>query len=87
MQQEPAPARSPGPQQNPVLPQAPTMPPPEPPTEGHQPSPSPSPTEVLLRLGRWGLGFVDLLWSEDGGRGGWVGENRWERTRKLGQVP
>ncbi|XP_072807127.1 protein PML isoform X3 [Vicugna pacos] len=45
MQQEPAPAGSPGPQQDPALPYAPTMPPPESPSEGHQPSPSPSPTE------------------------------------------
>ncbi|XP_010953578.1 protein PML isoform X2 [Camelus ferus] len=44
MQQEPAPAGSPGPQQDPALPYAPTMPPPEPPSEGHQPSPSPSPS-------------------------------------------
>ncbi|KAI2575073.1 PML nuclear body scaffold [Homo sapiens] len=42
---EPAPARSPRPQQDPARPQEPTMPPPETPSEGRQPSPSPSPTE------------------------------------------
>ncbi|XP_032030780.1 protein PML isoform X4 [Hylobates moloch] len=42
---EPAPARSPRPQQDPARPHAPTMPPPETPSEGRQPSPSPSPTE------------------------------------------
>ncbi|PNJ43154.1 LOW QUALITY PROTEIN: PML isoform 6 [Pongo abelii] len=41
---EPAPARSPRPQQDPAQPHAPTMPP-ETPSEGRQPSPSPSPTE------------------------------------------
>ncbi|XP_059036402.1 protein PML isoform X2 [Mustela lutreola] len=42
MQQEPAPARSPGPQQDPALPHTPTMPLPESVPEGHQPSPSPA---------------------------------------------
>uniref|UniRef100_A0A8D2GHJ9 Protein PML n=1 Tax=Theropithecus gelada TaxID=9565 RepID=A0A8D2GHJ9_THEGE len=42
---EPAPARSPRPQQDPARPHAPTMPPPETPSEGRQPSPSHSPTE------------------------------------------
>ncbi|XP_044088203.1 protein PML isoform X6 [Neovison vison] len=42
MQQEPAPARSPGPQQDPALSHTPTMPPPESVPEGHQPSPSPA---------------------------------------------
>ncbi|XP_032100689.1 protein PML isoform X7 [Sapajus apella] len=45
MQQEPAPARSPGPQQDPARPHAPTMPPPDTPSEGRQPSPSHSPAE------------------------------------------
>ncbi|KAL4701419.1 hypothetical protein H8959_015423 [Pygathrix nigripes] len=45
---EPEPARSPRPQQDPARPHAPTMPPPETPSEGRQPSPSHSPTEVLL---------------------------------------
>ncbi|XP_073068273.1 protein PML isoform X7 [Manis javanica] len=45
MQQEPAPAGSPGPQQDPALPHTPTMPPPESLSEGHQPNPSHSPTE------------------------------------------
>lgn len=62
MQQEPAPARSSGPQQDSAPPRAPTMPSPESLSEGHQPSPGHSPTEVLLGLGRWDLGFVDLLW-------------------------
>ena len=65
MQQEAAPARSPGPQQDPALPHAPTMPPPESLSEGHEPSHSP--TEVLvLRLGRWGSGFVDFAWGRCG---------------------
>lgn len=68
MQQEPAPAGSPGPQQDPALPHTPTMPPPESLSEGHQPNPSHSPTEVLLGLGRWGLGFVDLLGSGRGAK-------------------
>ncbi|XP_061036045.1 protein PML isoform X1 [Eubalaena glacialis] len=42
MQQEAAPARSPGPQQDPALPHAPTMPPPESLSEGHEPSHSPT---------------------------------------------
>ncbi|KAG3262255.1 promyelocytic leukemia, transcript variant X2 [Ictidomys tridecemlineatus] len=42
MQQEPAAAGSPGLQQDPVLPHTPTMPPPESPSEGHQPSHSPA---------------------------------------------
>ncbi|XP_004758440.1 protein PML isoform X7 [Mustela putorius furo] len=42
MQQEPAPARSPGPQQDPALLHTPTMPLPESVPEGHQPSPSPA---------------------------------------------
>ncbi|XP_017720587.1 PREDICTED: protein PML isoform X3 [Rhinopithecus bieti] len=42
---EPEPARSPRPQQDPARPHAPTMPPPETPSEGRQPSPSHSPTE------------------------------------------
>ncbi|XP_011822500.1 PREDICTED: protein PML isoform X3 [Mandrillus leucophaeus] len=42
---EPAPARSPRPQQDPARPHAPTMPPPRDPREGRQPSPSHSPTE------------------------------------------
>ncbi|XP_017403525.1 protein PML isoform X3 [Cebus imitator] len=45
MQQEAAPARSPGPQQDPARPHAPTMPPPDTPSEGRQPSPSHSPAE------------------------------------------
>nr|ABB59727.1 promyelocytic leukemia protein [Saguinus oedipus] len=45
MQQEPAPARSPGPQQDTARPHAPTMPPPGTPSEGRQPSPSHSPAE------------------------------------------
>ncbi|XP_058398033.1 protein PML isoform X3 [Diceros bicornis minor] len=45
MQQEPAPARSPGSQQDPALPHTPTMPPPESLSEDHQPSPSHCPTE------------------------------------------
>uniref|UniRef100_F6TIF3 Protein PML n=1 Tax=Callithrix jacchus TaxID=9483 RepID=F6TIF3_CALJA len=45
MQQEPAPARSPGPQQDTARPHAPTMPPPDTPSEGRQPSPSHSPAE------------------------------------------
>ncbi|KAM9183237.1 protein PML isoform 3-T3 [Dugong dugon] len=44
MQQEPAPARSSGPQKDPALPDLPIMPPPESPFEDHQPSPSPSPS-------------------------------------------
>ncbi|XP_023408667.2 protein PML isoform X3 [Loxodonta africana] len=51
MQQEPAPARSPGPQEDPALPDSPTMPPPGSPSEGHQSSLSPSrssnPTEQI----------------------------------------
>ncbi|XP_044774348.1 protein PML isoform X7 [Neomonachus schauinslandi] len=50
MQQEPAPAGSSGPQQDPALPHTPTMPPPESVSEGHQPSPSHSPAEVLLAM-------------------------------------
>ncbi|XP_059952999.1 protein PML isoform X2 [Mesoplodon densirostris] len=42
MQQEAVPARSPGPQQDPALPHAPTMPPPESLSEGHEPSHSPT---------------------------------------------
>uniref|UniRef100_A0A8D2D5A0 Protein PML n=1 Tax=Sciurus vulgaris TaxID=55149 RepID=A0A8D2D5A0_SCIVU len=42
MQQEPASARSPGLQQDPVLPHTPTMPPPDSPSGGHQPSHSPA---------------------------------------------
>uniref|UniRef100_UPI0040386023 protein PML isoform X2 n=1 Tax=Callospermophilus lateralis TaxID=76772 RepID=UPI0040386023 len=42
MQQEPAAAGSPGLQQDPVLPHTPTMPPPESPSGGHQPSHSPA---------------------------------------------
>uniref|UniRef100_A0A8C9HZD5 Protein PML n=1 Tax=Piliocolobus tephrosceles TaxID=591936 RepID=A0A8C9HZD5_9PRIM len=42
---EPESARSPRPQQDPARPHAPTMPPPENPSEGRQPSPSHSPTE------------------------------------------
>uniref|UniRef100_A0A5F5Q356 Protein PML n=1 Tax=Equus caballus TaxID=9796 RepID=A0A5F5Q356_HORSE len=45
MQQEPVSARSPGPPQDSALPHAPTMPPPESLSEGHQPSPSHCPTE------------------------------------------
>ncbi|XP_060009644.1 protein PML isoform X3 [Lagenorhynchus albirostris] len=42
MQQEPKPAGSPGPQQDPALPHAPTMPPPESLSEGHEHSHSPT---------------------------------------------
>ena len=59
MQQDPEPTGSPGPQQDPALPHSPSMPPPESLSEGHQSSHSDSPTEVLLRLGRWGSGFVN----------------------------
>ncbi|XP_046506148.1 protein PML-like isoform X3 [Equus quagga] len=45
MQQDPVSARSPGPPQDSALPHAPTMPPPESLSEGHQPSPSHCPTE------------------------------------------
>ncbi|XP_068847538.1 protein PML isoform X2 [Capricornis sumatraensis] len=48
MQQDPEPAGSPGPQQDPALPHSPSMPPPESLSEGHQSSHSDSPTEVLL---------------------------------------
>ncbi|XP_076978434.1 protein PML [Tamandua tetradactyla] len=44
-QWEPAPAGSPGPRRDPVLPHVPTMPPPESPSEGPQPSHSSSPAE------------------------------------------
>lgn len=62
MQQEPAPAGSLEPKQDSALPHTPTMPHPESLSEDHQPSPGHSLTEVRLGLGRWGLGFVDLLW-------------------------
>uniref|UniRef100_A0A8C2P8L2 Protein PML n=1 Tax=Capra hircus TaxID=9925 RepID=A0A8C2P8L2_CAPHI len=45
MQQDPEPAGSPGPQQDPALPHSPSMPPPESLSEGHQSSHSDSPTE------------------------------------------
>ncbi|XP_042091201.1 protein PML isoform X3 [Ovis aries] len=45
MQQDPEPAGSPGPQQDPALPHSPSMPPPEALSEGHQSSHSDSPTE------------------------------------------
>ncbi|XP_057579288.1 protein PML isoform X10 [Hippopotamus amphibius kiboko] len=48
MQQEPAPTRSPGPQQDSTLPDASAMPPPESPSEGHQPSQSHGPAEQIM---------------------------------------